>query len=141
MLIVRLGSRILKLQSFVADVPEISVAAVAGVCGEGKVDAVGLAVVDLILTGLHGPYVCHSPGGNNFQIRGQADLIIAFSRRTVTDGRGSFLSRNLHQLFGDAGAGHGGSQQIFVFVDCTCLNTGNNIVVTEVIHNVLDIEL
>ena len=61
MLIVRLVGRILQLQSFMADVPQVTVTAVAAVCGEGKVNAVRLAVFDFGFTGIHGPLLI-SPG-------------------------------------------------------------------------------
>ena len=61
MLIVRLIGRILQLQSFMADVPQVTVTAVAAVCREGKVNAVRLAVFDFGFTGIPGPLLI-SPG-------------------------------------------------------------------------------
>ena len=52
-IVVRLTGRILELKTLVADMPDVAVTAVAGVCGERKMNAVCLAVCDLILAGLH----------------------------------------------------------------------------------------
>ena len=46
-IVVRLIGRILELKTLVADVPDVAVTAVAGVCGERKINAVCLAVFDL----------------------------------------------------------------------------------------------
>ena len=75
-----------------ADVPQVTVTAVAAVCGEGKVNAVLLAVFNLILAGLHGPYIGHTPGSDDFDIRGQGldaqfktNLVIALAGSAVAD--------------------------------------------------------
>ena len=85
--IVRLIGRILQLQTFVADVPEVPVTAVAVAVIEGKVDAVFLAVFDLVFTGLHCPDVGHTPGSDDLQIRSQG------FDRPVQNGSGRFLYR------------------------------------------------
>ena len=55
-----------------ADMPDIAVAAVAVAVVKGKINAVLLAVFDLILTGLHFPYIGHTPGSNDLDIRSQS---------------------------------------------------------------------
>ena len=70
--------------------PQVPVAAVALAVVEGQIDAVLTAVFDLVLAGLHGPHVSHTPGGDDGQIRGEsldtkleAYLVVAFLfRRT-----------------------------------------------------------
>ena len=52
MFIVGLVSRILQLKAFVTDMPQIAVAAVAGISGEGKINAVLAAVLDLLFAGV-----------------------------------------------------------------------------------------
>ena len=129
-----------------ADVPQVPVAAVAVAVVEGKVDAVGFAVGDLILSGLHGPHVGHTPGSNDLQVGGQSldaklktDLVVALSGGAVADGGGSFLSGNLHQLLGDGGTGHGSAQQIFVLVDGAGFYAGHDKVIAELVHDILNI--
>ena len=50
MIVVGLVCRIFKLKTFVADMPDIAVAAVRTVCRERKVDSVLTAVLDLGFT-------------------------------------------------------------------------------------------
>ena len=148
MIVIRLSRRILKLQALMADMPQISVAAVAGISGKRKIDAMGFAVVDFLLTGLHGPNVGHTPGSDDFQIWSQsldsklkADLIVAFSCSAVADCAGSLLAGNFYQLFGNAGAGHGSSKQIFIFIDSSRLHAGNNVVIAEIVYDIFNIKL
>ena len=54
------------------DVPDIAVAAVAVAVIEGKIDAVLLAVFNLILTGLHFPYIGHTPGSDDLDVGSQS---------------------------------------------------------------------
>ena len=52
MSVVGLVCGILQLQTFMADVPDVTVAAVAGICRERKVNAVSLAVFDFGFPGI-----------------------------------------------------------------------------------------
>ena len=104
MIIIGLVGRILKLQSFMTDVPQVAVTAVAGIRGEGKVDAMSLAVFDFRFTGIHGPLVA-SPGSDDFNVRSQsldaeleADLVISLSGSAVADGDCAFLAGDFYQL-------------------------------------------
>ena len=54
------------------DVPDIAVAAVAVAVIEGKIDAVLLAVFNLILTGLHFPYIGHTPRSDDLDVGSQS---------------------------------------------------------------------
>ncbi len=113
MIVVRLVSRILKLQTLMADVPQVTVTAVAGICGERQVNTMGLAICDLGFTGIHGPLVI-TPCSDDLQIRCQSldtqletDLVVTFTGSTVADGCSAFFSGNLNQLLGDNRTGHG----------------------------------
>ena len=109
-------------------------------------DAVLLAVGDLILAGLHGPDIGHPPGSDDFDVRSQrldaqleADLVVALSGGAVADGDSPFLSGDLHQLLGDGRPGHGGSQQVLVLVYCVSLYAGHDVVVGKFVYQILDI--
>ena len=52
-----------------------------------------LAVFNLVLAGLHGPYIGHAPGSDDLDIRGQSldtqlktNLVIALAGSAVADG-------------------------------------------------------
>ena len=85
MVVIGLVGGILKLQPFVADVPEVAVPAVAGICGEGQVDAVGSAVFDLGFAGIQRPLVvspgCDDPdiGSQGLDAKLETDLVVALS--------------------------------------------------------------
>ena len=64
MSVVGLVCGILQLQTFMTDVPDVTVAAVAGICRERKVNAVSLAVFDFGFPGIHGPLIV-SPCSND----------------------------------------------------------------------------
>ena len=128
------------------DVPEVAVTAVALAHGERKIDAVLLAVLDLILTGLHGPDICHSPGSDDLQVRSQsldaeleADLVISFSCRAVADRCRALLAGNLDELLCDQRAGHRGAEQVFVLIDSARVDAGHDVVVSEFIDDVFNI--
>ena len=147
MVIIGLVGRIFQFQAFMADVPQVAVAAVAGIRGERKVDAVGLAVGDFGFPGIQGPLIV-SPCGDNLDVGSQrldakleTDLVVALAGSAVADGDSAFFAGNLHQLFGDQGAGHGSAQQVFVFVNSVGLYAGNDIIVAEFIHHVQNIQL
>ena len=102
--VVRLVGRILQLQSLMADVPQVAVTAVAVAAVERKINAVLLAVFDLIFTGLHGPYISHTPWSDDLEIRSQSldaqlktDLVVSFTGSAVADGSSAFFSCNLNQ--------------------------------------------
>ena len=70
-------------------------------------NAVCLAVCDLILAGLHCPLVV-SPCSDNLEIRSESldgklktDLVVSFSGSAVADGGSAFFSCDLNQLLAD----------------------------------------
>ena len=112
-IVVGLAGRILQLQTFVADVPQVAVTAVTVVSRERQVDAVSLAVLDLVFTGLHGPNVGHSPGSDDLQIGSQSldtqletDLVVTLTGSAVADGGSAFLAGYFYQSLGDGGTSH-----------------------------------
>ncbi len=106
----------------------------------------GLAVFDLRFPGIHGPFVV-SPGSDDLQIRSQsldsqfkANLVVSLAGGAVADGSGAFFSGDFHQLFSDQRSGHGGAQQIFVFIDGICLNTGYDVFIAKLVDHIFDIQ-
>ena len=71
MLVVRFVAGIFQLQTFVADVPDITVTAVGRIGGERKMNTMSLTVLDLGFTGIHVPLVA-SPGSNDLNIGSQS---------------------------------------------------------------------
>ena len=71
MLVVGLVAGIFQLQTFVADVPDITVTAVGRIGGERKMNTMSLTVLDLGFTGVHVPLVA-SPGSNDLNIGSQS---------------------------------------------------------------------
>ena len=145
-LIIRSQGRIFELETFVADVPQVAVTAVALGVVERKINAVGFAVRNLVVAGLHCPEICHTPRGDNFDIRSQsfdaqleADLIVALAGCAMADRDSAFLARDLDQLLYDSGAGHGCAEQVFVLIDSARLYAGHDEVLSKIIIDVLDI--
>ena len=113
MLVVGLVAGILQLQTFVADVPDVTVTAVGRIGGERKVNAMSLAILDLGFTGVHVPLVA-SPGSDDLDIGSQSfdaqletDLVVTLTGSTMADSYSAFFSGNLYQLLGDQGSCHG----------------------------------
>jgi hypothetical protein len=83
---------ILQLQPFMADVPDIAVTAVGGICGKRQMDAVCLTVFDLGFSGIHCPLII-SPCRYNLQVRRQrldpklkTNLVVSLAGSAVADG-------------------------------------------------------
>ena len=139
--------RILEFETFVADVPEVAVTAVTAVSGEGEVDPVLFAELDLRFTGVHCPLVA-APCGDDAKIRSQsldaeleADLVVALSGRAVADRCSAFLAGDLYKFLGDQRTGHGGAQKVFVLIDSVGLDAGNDILLGELVIDIQDIQL
>ena len=106
MFVVGLVCRIFQLQTLMADVPEVTVAAVAvDLRSKGRSNAVSLAVFDFVFTGIHGPHIGHTPGSNDLEIRSQSfdaeletDLVVALSGSAVADCGSALFAGNLNQL-------------------------------------------
>ena len=129
-----------------ADVPEVTVTAVAVAVIEGKMDAVSLAVCDLVVTGFHFPDIGHTPGSDDLQIRSQSfdtqlktDLVVSFTGSAVADSGSALFAGNLYQFLCDSRAGHGSTEEIFVLVYSAGLHAGHDVVIAEVVDDVLDI--
>ena len=101
---------------------------------------------NLIFTGLHGPYICHSPWSNDLDVRSkcfdsefETDLVITFTGSTVADCNGIFFTCDLNKFFCDCRTCHRSSEKIFVLVYSACLYARHYVIVAEIINNVFDI--
>ena len=110
MIEVRLVCRIFQFQTFMADMPKITVTAVRGICRERKVDSVSLAVFDFRFTGIHGPLVI-SPSSDNLDIGSKSldtkletNLVVTLTGSTVADCGSAFFSCDFYILFLAVGA-------------------------------------
>ena len=147
-IVVRSQRRIFQFQSFVADVPEVPVAAVAVFCVERQVNTMLFAVFDFIFTGLHGPQISHSPRSDDLKVRSQGgntklktDLVVSFSGCAVTDCYCVFFPCDLNELFRNSRTSHCCAEQIFVLIDSTGLYARHNVVFAELIHDIFNVEL
>ena len=126
--------------------PQIPVAAVAVTRVKRKMDAVLLAIFNLFLTGIHGPYVGHPPWSDDLEIRSErldakfeTDLVVSFAGRAVTDCGCAFLAGNFNQGLCDRRACHRGSEQVFILIYGMCLHTRNDVIIAEIIYDIFNI--
>ena len=82
--------------------PDVAVAAVAGVSREWEMDAMRLAVFDFCFTGIHIPLVI-TPCSDDFKVRSkcldaefETNLVVSFSGCTVADSGCAFFSCNFY---------------------------------------------
>ena len=129
-----------------ADVPQVTVTAVAVLCVKWKINSMSFTIIDLVFTGLHCPYICHTPWSDDLDVRSKSfdtkletDLVISFSCCTMADSNSAFFTCNLNQFFSDCRTGHGSSEKVFVLVCRICLYARSDIIVAEFINNVFDI--
>ena len=92
------------------------------------------------LSFLHAAMIFRS-GASAFDPQFKTDLVITLSGSAVADSGSTFLAGDFHQLLGNKGPCHGGSQKIFVFIYGCGLYTGHYIFITEFIDNIQDIKL
>ena len=144
--IVWLYRRIFQLKAFVADMPQVTVAAVAVFCIKRKIDAVCFAVLDLIFTGLHCPEICHTPRSDDLDVRSKSfdakfetDLVVSFSCSAVADGNSAFLTCNLDQFLSDGRTCHGCSEQICVFIYSACFYARHDKIFGKFVNNIFNI--
>ena len=147
MLIVGFLRRIFKFETFMGQMPEVTVTAVAVAVREWKIDSVLFAVFFFIFAGLKLP-VRITPGCDHADIgckslkcKLETDLVVSFAGCTVADGSCAFFSCNLNKTLGDSRTSHGCSKEIFVLVYCMSLNTRYYVIVTEIICYIFYIKL
>ena len=111
---------VLEFPAFVADVPEITIAAVNLLAARGHGNTALLGIVETIFARFQIPL---APRRHDFQLGSErlvghleADLVVAFASASVADGRGAFAQRDFHLMFRDHGTGKRGAEQILVFI-------------------------
>ena len=129
-----------------ADVPEVSVTAVAVACIERKSDAVSFTELDLIFTGLHGPQICHTPWSDDLDVRSKSfdtkletDLVISFTCSTVADCNSAFFTCDLNQFLGDNRTCHGSSEKIGMLIYSTSLYAWHDEIIAELVNDIFNI--
>ncbi len=126
-----------------ADMPQVTVAGIALAHRERKIDAMALAVFDLVLTALKSPHIGHAPRSDHFEIRRKrldaelkTDLVISLAGSAVADRDSILDTRDLNQLLRDSGAGHGRAEQISVLIYGSRLNARHDEIIAEFIDNI-----
>ena len=98
-----------------------------------------LAVFNLIFTGLHGPYISHTPRSDDLDIWSQSldakletDLVITFTSSTVADSNGVLLFlQSQPGVLAIAGRAMEVPKKILVLIDSACFYTWHNVVVSR----------
>ncbi len=116
----RLVKRILEVESLMAHVPQVVVAAVRIVLLERHGDAPGVEVGHFFLAA---GYVPDAPRRYHFETGGigldahlETDLVVALARCPVGDSRAAFLERDLREAPGYHRTGRRGAKQVVAFV-------------------------
>src|SRR6266851_2350917 len=129
---VRRVGGIFELAAFVAEVPDVAVAAVYIFFALLDWHVVLLRVGNGIFAGIDVPF---APGSNDLDVRrdgfvGQfeSDLIVAFPRAAVGKAVGAELQRNFRLALGDDGPRHGSAEEISVLVDGASAEGGPNVI-------------
>ena len=114
-------SRIFQLAAFMAEVPDVAVAAVNIFLALFDGDTVFLRISDGIFARVNLPL---APRRNDLQVRRdglvcqfEPHLIVAFAGAPVREAVGANLQRNFRLALGDDRASHGSAEQIGVFID------------------------
>ena len=145
LVVVRRIGGVFQFQSFVADVPDVTVAAIAVALLHRALYAVSLTIGHLILTRLHIP---DSPGSDDLKLGRQCldrqletHLVITLAGAAVADRISAFLQRDIYQYLGDQGTRHRSAQHVGALIDSASLQRGVDIVRDKLFRHILQIEL
>ncbi len=138
----RIGG-IFQLAAFVAEVPDVTVAAVDIFLALLHRDVVFLRVGDGIFAGIDVPL---APGGDDLQIwrnrfvgEFETNLIVAFAGAAVGKAVGAELQRDFRLALAEDGPGHGGAEQVGVLVDGAGAQRGPDVLTDELFAQVFDV--
>ena len=144
LVVLRLVSRILKIQTLVGEVPQVHILGVVGFTGDLDRNVVSLSVFDLLLTGLDVP---DSPGSDDLHFRSQSldcqlktYLVVALAGAAVADSVSAFLACDLNDTLCNRRTCEGSTEQI-ALVLCACLQGREDEVVDELVLDILNVEL
>ena len=132
---------------FEGDVEKVAVHGVRLLVGSLDLDAVLFTVGDHFgAAGEFGTERIITPRGDHFNVRGEgvesefkANLVVAFTSGSVSDGVGTFGDGDIEHSLDDAGAGDGGSEEIAAFIDGIGLKHGENVIGGELFPEVADV--
>jgi len=112
---------VFQFSAFVAQVPDVAIAAVNFLTARGDGNAAFFGVVETIFARLELPL---APRGHDLQLGSQrlvshlkAHLVVALARAAVADGSCAFALRHFDLMFRDYGSRQRGAKQIFVLID------------------------
>ena len=120
LVVLRLVGGIFEIEALVAQVPQVLILRVIRLARDPQRHVMRLGVVDLLVAGFDVPF---APGRDDRHVRREAfdgeleaDLVVAFARRAVTDCVGALRQRDLGEFLADHGTREGGAEQVlFVF--------------------------
>ena len=145
-IVVRFVCGIFQFQTFMAQMPQVSVTAVGVVMAYFEGDTMVSQVLDFVFTGLHFPCV-QSPGSDDFHFGCQCfdcqfetNLVITFACCTVADCCCAFCFSDFNHSLCDDGTSHGCTQQIFAFIYSVCFYAGVNSVCDEFFYQIFDVQ-
>src|SRR5882762_6694116 len=134
--------RIFEFAAFVAEVPDVTVAAVDIFLALLDGNVVLLGVGNGVFTRINVPLAPRRNdlhvGRDGFVGQFEADLIVAFAGATVREAVGAELQRNFRLALGDDGPRHGSAEQISMFVNRSGAKRGPNVIADEFFAQVFD---
>ena len=135
-------SGILQFAAFVADVPQIPVAAVNLLAARRHWNPMLLGVIEAIFARLQRPL---PPRRNDLQLRSQRlvrqfkpHLIVALARASMSDGRRTFAQRHFHLMLRNHRTRQRSSQQILVLVNRPGLQSREYVASQELFAQIFD---
>src|SRR5713226_2205334 len=133
---------IFELAAFVAEVPDVAVAAVDIFFALLHRDIVFLRVGDGVFAGIDVPLAPRRDdlqiGGNGFVGEFETHLVVAFAGAAVGKAVSAEFQRDFGLTLAEDGAGHGGAEQISVLVDGAGAQRRPNVVADEFFAQVFD---
>ena len=135
--------RIFELAAFVAEVPDVAIAAVDIFFALLNGNVVLLRVGDGIFAGIDVPF---APGRDNLHVwrdgfvsQFETDLVVALAGAAVRKAVGAELQRNFRLALGDDGPGHGSAEEIGVLVDGTGAKSRPDVVADKFLAQIFDV--
>ena len=124
--------------------PQILILRVVGLAVYFQRNVVRFRVFDFFLTGFDVPLTPRSDdrhiGRKSLDRKLETNLIVSFAGAAMGNGVRLFLLRDFHNLLCDNRPRKGGSQQIFVLINCAGLHGGDDIVVYELLFHIQNIQ-
>ena len=140
----RLVRRQLKIQTLVAQMPQVLILGVVSLLVDLQRDVVRLSVLDLLLTAVQLP---ETPRSDDVHLRCErmdrqleTNLVVALAGAAMADRICAFLERNIYDTLCDDRACERSTEQVLL-IGCARLYGRNDIVVNKFLSQVLDVQL